>query len=138
MMKQILCLLTISILMGNVYGQRTRSVAFYNVENLFDTIDGPNDDAEFLPAAKNQWNAARYEEKLVHIREVLLAMGKPVVCGFSESSAYFFSMLTEFKNHAVTARSRITASCAICIQFNVIFQVLKFTFYFSVLCQRCS
>lgn len=84
MMKQILCLLTISILMGNVYGQRTRSVAFYNVENLFDTIDGANDDAEFLPSAKNQWTSARYEEKLTHIREVLLAMGKPIVCGFSE------------------------------------------------------
>ncbi len=70
--------------MGNSLGQKTRSVAFYNVENLFDTLDGPNDDAEFLPAAKNQWNAARYEEKLTHIREVLLAMGKPLVCGFSE------------------------------------------------------
>ncbi|MEY5133182.1 MAG: hypothetical protein RLZZ198_1186 [Bacteroidota bacterium] len=84
MMKQILCVLAIAILMGNVYGQKTRTVAFYNVENLFDTIDGPNDDAEFLPAAKNQWNAARYEEKLMHIREVLVAMGKPLVCGFSE------------------------------------------------------
>jgi predicted extracellular nuclease len=83
-MKQLLFILIITIFMGNSLGQKTRSVAFYNVENLFDTLDGPNDDAEFLPAAKNQWNAARYEEKLTHIREVLLAMGKPLVCGFSE------------------------------------------------------
>ena len=83
-MKQLLFILIITIFMGNCLGQKTRSVAFYNVENLFDTLDGPNDDAEFLPAAKNQWNAARYEEKLTHIREVLLAMGKPLVCGFSE------------------------------------------------------
>ena len=24
-------------------------IGFYNLENLFDTIDGPNNDAEFLP-----------------------------------------------------------------------------------------
>ena len=83
-MKQLIFILIITIFMGDSLGQKTRSVAFYNVENLFDTLDGPNDDAEFLPAAKNQWNAARYEEKLTHIREVLLAMGKPLVCGFSE------------------------------------------------------
>jgi len=65
-------------------GQKTRAIAFYNVENLFDTIDGPNDDAEFLPNAKNEWNSFKYEEKLSHIREVLLAMGKPLICGFSE------------------------------------------------------
>jgi len=83
-MKKLLFILIITIFMGNSLGQKTRSVAFYNVENLFDTLDGPNDDAEFLPAAKNQWNAVRYEEKLSRIREVLLAMGKPLVCGFSE------------------------------------------------------
>ena len=30
------------------------TVAFYNLENLFDTIDGPNNDADFLPDGKNQ------------------------------------------------------------------------------------
>lgn len=38
-------------------------VAFYNLENLFDTIDGPNDDAEFLPASENRWNTERYQNK---------------------------------------------------------------------------
>ena len=81
-MNRILYLVVISVLVGYVHGQKTSAVAFYNVENLFDTIDGANDDAEFLPSAKNQWTSARYEEKLTHIREVLLAMGKPIVCGF--------------------------------------------------------
>ena len=29
------------------------TVAFYNLENLFDTIDGQNNDADFLPDGKN-------------------------------------------------------------------------------------
>lgn len=65
-------------------GQKVQKVAFYNVENLFDTIDGTNDDAEFLPLAKYQWNSQKYFEKLAHIREVLLTMGKPMIVGFSE------------------------------------------------------
>ena len=40
--------------------QKPSTIAFYNVENLFDTIDGTNDDAEFLPSAKNAWNSIRY------------------------------------------------------------------------------
>ena len=32
-------------------------VGFYNLENLFDTINDPNkDDEEFLPQGGNQWN----------------------------------------------------------------------------------
>ena len=35
-------------------------VMFYNVENLFDTIDNPRtNDSEFLPNSKKNWNAYR-------------------------------------------------------------------------------
>ena len=64
--------------------QKPSTIAFYNVENLFDTIDGTNDDAEFLPSAKNAWNSIRYMEKLKHIREVLNTAGKPLIAGFCE------------------------------------------------------
>jgi len=105
-MKPIIYLLTALIFNSIVHGQKTRTVAFYNVENLFDTLDGPNDDAEFLPQAKNQWNNAKYEEKLAHIREVLLALGKPVVCGFSEVENAFvvrsiISHQKAFKNYGL-------------------------------------
>lgn len=66
------------------FAQKTRTVAFYNVENLFDTIDGTNDDAEFLPVAKAQWISKRYEEKLSHIRQVLTEIGNPLIAGFVE------------------------------------------------------
>jgi len=64
-----------------------RSIVFYNVENLFDTIDDPNTiDEEFLPDGKNQWTGARYQKKLEHIVEALtLNMTEnPIIIGFSE------------------------------------------------------
>jgi predicted extracellular nuclease len=66
------------------FSQKERSVAFYNVENLFDTIDGVNDDAEFLPSAKSQWNATRYNEKILHINKVLGELKNPLIVGFCE------------------------------------------------------
>ncbi|MGQ7869401.1 endonuclease/exonuclease/phosphatase family protein [Sunxiuqinia sp. sy24] len=48
------------------------TVVFYNVENLFDTIDDPaiNDD-EFLPEADKKWNTERYTKKLEDLSRVL-------------------------------------------------------------------
>jgi predicted extracellular nuclease len=62
-------------------------VAFYNVENLFDTIDDPiTIDEDFTPAGKLQWNSARYSEKLSRISEVidLLPGELPLFIGLCE------------------------------------------------------
>ena len=67
-----------------VQAQQIQTVAFYNVENLFDTIDGPNDDAEFLPAAESQWNTEKYNAKLAHIRQVMAALNMPMIMGVCE------------------------------------------------------
>ena len=41
------------------------TVAFYNVENLFDTIDTPNKaDEEFLPSADKNWNTEKYNKNV--------------------------------------------------------------------------
>jgi predicted extracellular nuclease len=66
------------------YTQKTQSVAFYNLENFFDTIDGVNDDAEFLPGAKSGWGSDRYKEKIRHINQVFDAMGSPMLIGMCE------------------------------------------------------
>ncbi len=51
-------------------------VAFYNVENLFDTINDPNvRDDDFTPAGANRWNTKRYYEKLDNLAEVILKLG---------------------------------------------------------------
>lgn len=64
--------------------QTTRNIAFYNVENLFDTIDGTNDDVEFLPKSKNDWNSARYFEKIAHINQVIDQLTNPLLIGMCE------------------------------------------------------
>jgi len=49
-------------------------IASYNVENLFDTEDGPFDDSEFLPISPKQWNEEKYQTKLKNLSEVILNM----------------------------------------------------------------
>lgn len=63
-------------------------VAFYNVENLFDTIDTPNKmDEEFTPQGEKKWNTERYNKKLSDLATVLSQIDKanlPVVIGLCE------------------------------------------------------
>ncbi len=48
------------------------TVVFYNLENLFDTIDSPDTfDEDFTPQGKNAWTAIRYEKKLKDLAKVL-------------------------------------------------------------------
>ena len=65
--------------------QKESTIAFYNVENLFDTINDPSiNDEDFLPQGKNEWNSARYTEKLGHINEVISLMPNPLLIGVCE------------------------------------------------------
>ena len=61
-------------------------VMFYNVENLFDTVDDPAiEDEEFLPEGKKQWTPVRYEAKLDSLARVISAAGAlPIIAGLSE------------------------------------------------------
>ncbi|MBM3452074.1 MAG: endonuclease [Bacteroidetes bacterium] len=82
-------LLFISTILLFTYGcavsqKKSESIAFYNVENLFDAEDGPNDDSEFLPDGKNQWTTERYEKKLANINKVLGDLSYPMLVGFCE------------------------------------------------------
>ncbi len=53
-----------------------RTVAFYNVENLFDTVnDSLVYDDERTPDGKDQWTEVRYNNKIKVIAEVLSAIG---------------------------------------------------------------
>ncbi|MDD3738222.1 MAG: endonuclease/exonuclease/phosphatase family protein, partial [Lentimicrobiaceae bacterium] len=66
-------------------------IAYYNLENLFDTIDSPNtNDAEFLPNGKNLWNTEKYYKKLSNMSKVISEIGEeyikggPTIIGVSE------------------------------------------------------
>lgn len=66
-------LITASFLLTLVSAaQRTASVGFYNVENLFDTIpSGTYNDSAYTPGGRNRWNTERYNNKLRNIARVL-------------------------------------------------------------------
>ena len=65
-------------------------VAFYNLENLFDTIDNENNDAEFLPNGANKWGTMKYNAKLKRMSYAISQIGLdnspvgPAILGVSE------------------------------------------------------
>ncbi len=67
------------------------TVAFYNLENLFDTQDDPYVlDDDFLPDSEKQWNQKRYEKKIFKLGTVISNIGfsktrkAPVLLGVAE------------------------------------------------------
>ena len=62
-------------------------VLFYNVENLFDTIDDPaKADEEFTPTGKKMWNDERYAYKLKQLGKVIASADShmPDILGLCE------------------------------------------------------
>jgi endonuclease/exonuclease/phosphatase family metal-dependent hydrolase len=59
-------------------------IGFYNIENLFDTVDDPLiNDADFLPDGIYKWTEDRYKIKLSNMSKVIAAM-RPDVLGLGE------------------------------------------------------
>lgn len=68
--------------------QEIGRMMFYNVENLFDTIDDPRtDDAEFTPDGGLHWTKERYRTKREHLAWVISNIGEwefPALIGLAE------------------------------------------------------
>jgi predicted extracellular nuclease len=67
------------------------TIAFYNLENLFDTFDDVNTyDTDFLPDSARHWNEKRYQKKLRKLGQVISQIGEetsrklPVLIGLAE------------------------------------------------------
>lgn len=76
-----------------VDAQKVKSgiVAFYNLENLFDTINSPGvRDGEFTPEGSKRWTSVRYWEKIDNMAYVISNLGNggdllgPAVIGLCE------------------------------------------------------
>ena len=87
---------TLIFITSFVFGQsskkeKVRCITFYNLENLYDTINQTDvDDEEFTPGGKSNWDSKKYLEKLAHISEVISKIGTettpdgPAVMGLAE------------------------------------------------------
>ena len=80
-------LLAVSLFAQQPYNKAV--IGFYNVENLFDTIDDPvKNDEQFLPDGDYRWNTSRYNAKLQSLSKVIAEIAKIdgglVVLGVSE------------------------------------------------------
>jgi Endonuclease/Exonuclease/phosphatase family len=81
--------------LGGVAGNKpvkdlpTSTVAFFNVENLFDTVDDPKiNDEDFLPNSRLEWTVERYQTKLRNLATVIAELGSadgPDVLGLNET-----------------------------------------------------
>ncbi|WP_437920403.1 endonuclease/exonuclease/phosphatase family protein [Sphingobacterium sp. LRF_L2] len=59
-------------------GKRIYPIAFYNLENLFDTEDDPAiNDEEFTPNGANAWTLGKYEQKVGQMARAIRAIGSP-------------------------------------------------------------
>lgn len=51
---------------------KVASIGFYNLENLFDTIDSPTtNDVDFLPQGRLAWNTQKYASKMANMAKVI-------------------------------------------------------------------
>ena len=85
----------------NLFGQEekrvSRTVAFYNVENLFDTIDDPEVyDEDFTPDGKNRYRSKDYRRKIIRLAELL----PKITSGISRTGPHLLG-LAEVENRRV-------------------------------------
>ena len=67
-MKRIITICISAFFSIAAMAQQSHVVAFYNVENLFDTINSPTTaDEDMLPLADRQWTTEKYKAKLKNI-----------------------------------------------------------------------
>ena len=87
----LLIILFTNICAGQNKAYKIRTVAFYNVENLFDTIDDPEKkDDDYAKGGKNKFTASQYKHKIENIARVISNLGfdmthtSPVILGLAE------------------------------------------------------
>ena len=75
--KHLLFIAFFAIISANAQQKKyiIHTVAFYNFENLFDTINGPNNDEEWLVSGAQNWTGRKYKQKLKNLERVLSEIG---------------------------------------------------------------
>lgn len=81
------------VMAGNAQDKKFKvhTVAFYNVENLFDTLNDPKiNDEEWLVSGSQRWTGVKYKKKLDNLAKVIAQLGTtdnpnaPTILGVAE------------------------------------------------------
>lgn len=85
----LLCFFSIAVAQKQHY--KTAVIAFYNLENFYDTIDNPIvNDNDFTPAGEKNYNTTIYNSKVHHLATVIAQIGTeinpdgPAILGVAE------------------------------------------------------
>ena len=91
---------------------KVAAVGFYNLENLFDTIDNPiTNDADFLPSGRLLWNTPKYISKQANMAKVISLLATELnpdgvaILGVAEIENK--KVLEDFYSKPVSAKGRI-------------------------------
>ena len=77
-------------------------VGFYNLENLYDTINDPHkNDEEFLPQGKNAWNTEKYLTKLHNMAYAISTIGTDKNDKFYSPDGIMVLGVSEIENRTV-------------------------------------
>lgn len=79
MRKIVFMMLVLILTKAKIFGQtkmyEVHTIAFYNLENLFDTINQPNNDDGWTPEGKERWTGEKYRQKLSNMAKVIAQIG---------------------------------------------------------------
>ena len=79
-MRHLLLSLAIVCLAIKSLSAQSFGIAYYNVEQLYDTIPSPSyDDRAYTPKGRLGWNTERYDKKIENITSVIDSMAMPIV-----------------------------------------------------------
>lgn len=76
------CWLAVDMGANTIAASNTLVLASWNVENLFDPVDDPDNpgDDEYTSHGWTGWNEDRYAKKLDHLAEIIAAMRPDILC----------------------------------------------------------
>jgi len=95
-------LIAFTLIIGEAKATDTLCVAFWNLQNLFDTVDDPEkNDEEFLPDGNLEWTEERLDKKMYNLSRIIRMMNDgngPDILGVCEveNEEVFESMVDKF------------------------------------------
>lgn len=120
-MKRIFLLLLLIFFSSTVFSKCAQNpdeyifIAFWNLENLFDTVDDPNkNDEDFLPSGSYEWTEERLERKMYNLARIIRSMNDnnaPDILGVCELEHQYLldsmanNFLSDFNYKSVAVES---------------------------------